>query len=205
MNHADAVETRAAERYVLDEMTPEEREQFEEHYFGCAACAADVRDEMTIAATLRAENAHDNVVPIRRTSPVPWLAAAAMLAIVAFLGYQNAMLRARSPHDLPRVLHTVSLSQESRGGGEETVVGNASQPFGLFIDIPPRANATRYVVTIADSAGRARETVQVPREEARESVQLVVPGGLLSPGHYSVTARSEPAVGPDSVWSFVVR
>jgi anti-sigma factor RsiW len=33
----------AAEKYLLGELAPEVREQFEEHYFECEACANDVK------------------------------------------------------------------------------------------------------------------------------------------------------------------
>ena len=36
MNHVEAVKTLAIERYLLEEMTPEERDAFEEHFFSCA-------------------------------------------------------------------------------------------------------------------------------------------------------------------------
>lgn len=43
MTHEQAVEKHAAERYLLDEMPELERFAFEEHLFGCAICAEDVR------------------------------------------------------------------------------------------------------------------------------------------------------------------
>ena len=204
MDHEEAVETMAAQRYVLEEMTPEDRDAFEHHFFGCAACAADVRDGATIAATLRSARPQTAAVP--RPSRAGWLAAAASLAIVALLGYQNAALRGRLHRQSePQVLRSYTLANESRGGESEMVVDNASQPFGLYIDVPPRPNATRYVVTIFDGAGHVRISQPVTLEQARESVQLLIPGGLLAPGHYSVRARSEPVQPPDSEWSFVVR
>src|SRR6185295_3681402 len=89
-------ETMAAQRYVMNEMSPEDRDAFEDHFFGCSECAADVRDGTAIAATIRSDHAPAAalapVVPIR-ASRAGWLAAAASLAIAAFLGFQNAGLR----------------------------------------------------------------------------------------------------------------
>lgn len=206
MDHKEAVDTMAAQQYILDELSPTDRDAFEEHYFGCAECAADVRDGAQIADTIRNGKTSRAAAPSRRWR-AGWLAAAATVPFITFLGYQNVMLRsalvaARSA----RVIHSVSLlNAESRAGGEEVVVENASQPFGIYLDIPPRANATRYFLTIVDSSGRVRVTQAVTPEEARESVQLVVPGNLLTPGHYSLRVRTEPAGAPDSVWSFAVR
>ncbi len=43
MDHAQAVEIKATERYLLDDMSPETREEFEEHLFDCAECTLDLR------------------------------------------------------------------------------------------------------------------------------------------------------------------
>ena len=44
----------ASERYLLDEMSQDERDQFEEHYFSCVECADEVR-----AVFAFADNAKD--------------------------------------------------------------------------------------------------------------------------------------------------
>ena len=49
MDHLQAVNTLAIERYLLDEMPREERDSFEEHFFSCVECAEDAR----VAATMR--------------------------------------------------------------------------------------------------------------------------------------------------------
>ena len=43
MTHQQALDGRASERYLLDEMTEIERFDFEAHYFDCLDCAEDVR------------------------------------------------------------------------------------------------------------------------------------------------------------------
>ena len=43
MDHQEAVRQNATERYLLDELDPELRDQFEEHLFDCQDCALDVR------------------------------------------------------------------------------------------------------------------------------------------------------------------
>jgi len=42
MTHFEAMEGRLAEGYLLGELTAEQREQYEEHYFGCSECAEEV-------------------------------------------------------------------------------------------------------------------------------------------------------------------
>jgi hypothetical protein len=43
MDHLQAMNNFAPERYILGEMTEDERLAFEDHYFSCAECADDVR------------------------------------------------------------------------------------------------------------------------------------------------------------------
>lgn len=43
MDHLDAIRLRAAERYVLKQLTVAEAEAFEEHFFSCPECAEEVR------------------------------------------------------------------------------------------------------------------------------------------------------------------
>src|SRR5215472_3383639 len=43
MNHEQAVRGQAVERYVLGELTPEERDAFEGHYFDCSHCFEQVK------------------------------------------------------------------------------------------------------------------------------------------------------------------
>lgn len=43
MTHFEAIEGRLAEGYLLGELTAEQREQYEEHYFGCSECAEEIR------------------------------------------------------------------------------------------------------------------------------------------------------------------
>ena len=44
MNHNEAVREQAVERYLLGELPEDARARFEEHFFDCALCAADLKD-----------------------------------------------------------------------------------------------------------------------------------------------------------------
>jgi anti-sigma factor RsiW len=54
MDHDEAVRMRAAEKYVLGELSPVLREEYEEHFFACVACALEVK-----AAAAFVDNACD--------------------------------------------------------------------------------------------------------------------------------------------------
>ena len=206
MEHAEASESMAAERYLLNEMTPEDREAFEEHFFGCAECAAAVRDGAAVAAAIRV----DRVSPARRESRrfSPWwaVAAAAILLVAGLPILQNIRLRRdlealRTPH----LVDSVSfLTAGTRGGAEPTIAG-AARPFMIDFDVVPQANAERYVVRVLDDAGRVRSSLIVTPDAARDTQHLFFPPGALKPGRYSLEIRAEPAEQPPTAWSFVVR
>jgi anti-sigma factor RsiW len=43
MDHQQATQLMAVEKYLLDELAPEVRDEFEEHFFDCQECATDLR------------------------------------------------------------------------------------------------------------------------------------------------------------------
>jgi len=43
MDHNEAIQLQAAEKYVLGELSPPLRDEFEEHFFDCQECALDVK------------------------------------------------------------------------------------------------------------------------------------------------------------------
>ena len=53
MDHETAVRTGATERYLLGDLTGEDRDGFEEHYFMCPECADDVRALTVFAANAK--------------------------------------------------------------------------------------------------------------------------------------------------------
>ena len=76
MDHSESIRLMAAEKYLLGELAPELREQFEEHFFDCQECALDVRAGAALVE-------HSKVVlsePVAVSVPVPARAKAGWLA-----------------------------------------------------------------------------------------------------------------------------
>lgn len=202
MEHTEAIDTMAAERYLLDEMTPEDRDAFEEHFFGCAACAADVRDGAVVRAAIRTEKTARQP----RRNVREWLAAAAIVGVIAGvpavqnIGLRMQLARLRSPH----IGEVVFLTDSSRGG-EEQVIHPGDRPFTIGFDIPPQPSARRYVVELFDTAKRVRASDVVTAGAAGDTQHLLFPGGSLQPGRYLLEVHAEPAGPPVVTLSFIVR
>ena len=102
MDHTEAVRLRATEKYVLGELAPEEREQFEEHYFDCVECASDVKAFVTFVTACRMtfeEQAKAKAAARpekeERRSILDWfrpaIAIPAFAALAVVVAYQNAV------------------------------------------------------------------------------------------------------------------
>ena len=182
MEHSEATDTMASARYLLGELTEEERNAFEEHYFGCSECAADVRSGSSMIDAIRANRAAV-VAPARKLTYAPWLVAAAASIAAAFFGIQSMGPRQA---DDAQVVRSYSLLTAGTRSANETVVEDASKPFILFVDIPPEPAHTQYRVDIVDASGRAVIGVPVSAQEARDTVTVYVPPRLLQSGKYTV-------------------
>src|SRR5689334_1851726 len=92
MTHAEATKTFASERYLLGEMSAQERDAFEDHFFSCTECAEDVRSGANmrdgVKAGLLPRGAAESRSPGRMgwRIPVlmPWAMAATLAGIVAY-------------------------------------------------------------------------------------------------------------------------
>ena len=69
MNHDDAVRLTAVEAYLLGELSPADRDEFEEHFFDCSDCANELRVTATFLEEAKAELA--NPVKPAAAAPTP--------------------------------------------------------------------------------------------------------------------------------------
>ncbi len=53
MTHDEAVQITAVEQYVLGELPPPLRDEFEEHFFDCQECAIDVKAAAEFIASVK--------------------------------------------------------------------------------------------------------------------------------------------------------
>ncbi len=204
MNHSEAIKLQAVERYLLGELTGEQRDRFEEHYFGCAECATDLKAAAGLVGNarelLKTEFALEEKAESTRKHFLwsPWFrpayAMAAVSLLLAVLVYQNLVSMPRLRRQLaevstPQALASYSLiNSTSRAAGFLTIRTPFNRAFGLYVDIPP-GPFTQYVCEIRDTADRVKFSVGVSAEQAKETVQLLVPPSQLPPGRYVLLVR----------------
>jgi hypothetical protein len=98
MDHLEAQNSKAPERYLLGEMSEPERFAFEDHYFSCEECAGDVRAVHALAQGVQAV-CEEEPVPVRVRAATPasasrpwwsmWLSPALAAGLGAVAVYQG--------------------------------------------------------------------------------------------------------------------
>ena len=226
MNHLDATQAMAVEKYVLNELTPELRAEFEEHYFECAECAMDLR---ATTAFLDAAKAEFKAASAAKLLPVsaakkrgswlwrPAFVVPALAACLLFMVYQNAVVVPRlhqqiAQFNAPEIVPSVSLiGGNSRGGAIPSMTVPAGHPFLLLMDIPTRDRFSAYTCSLYSPAGKLAWQVQVSAQQAKDTVSITVPAADRIDGKYSLhvqgnTSPSSPETPIDLArYSFVLK
>jgi hypothetical protein len=233
MDHAEAILMKAAERYVLGDLSVSEVEGFERHFFDCPQCSEELRTLSVFQENARAVFIEQTSTPSISDSAVSlptlpltkpkaagagwsWAAmfspavlgpALAMLAIAVFLGYEFGERRAGGPQSL----NAYPLYAASRGA--ETVVAPpaGAQFFTLYMDRTWDRDYTSYraVVHNQDSPeGSERVSLPLPAPAPGRLIQLLLPARSLAPGRYELSILGTDGSGHESKvagYSFTLR
>jgi hypothetical protein len=204
MDHQEALQLQAAEKYLLGELAPDLREQFEEHYFDCPECAAGLRSlgGFITASRLvfKEEKIPFQVSPHRARAERPgwfnWLqpviAVPAIMALAALVVFQItvAIPSARKQAGVENVAEVYESSYRLQGairGADITkVTVRPNETFGLDFDFTPNNSFPRYKGTLLDASGIAVLTFDLNGEAANKEQHLVLPGGVVRPGNYEL-------------------
>jgi hypothetical protein len=207
MDHGEALQMMAAERYLLDELTPEERNEFELHMFGCQECALDIRAgaafireaktqltemEPKTSAAIPDRPAPAKPEPKKKPWSFLWQPAFAMPAfavMLAIIAYQNfsAIPSLRRAASEPKVLYSNPIHLGTRGTAHTAVQADRKDGLALSLDLPQSSSYSSYVFELYDPNGKQFWTHAVSRGTGDESiVSLVIPGSELRPGSYTL-------------------
>jgi hypothetical protein len=184
MDHNEALRSEACEKYLLGQLTLNERDAYEEHYFSCAECAAQLRSAALFLGAARelfaASPAPRTAVAAEPSRIFAWLRPAFALPAFALLllviGYQNLVtIPQYRQASTARVLSMHSLILADTRGEEGLHFTVASgEPFGLYLDLPADAAHSRYLVRLEDPSGNSSLLRSVSSDEAKKTLVLVV-------------------------------
>lgn len=209
MDHPEAVRGKAAERYLLGEMTPADREDYENHFFDCLECAQEVQAGAVFVDAARdvlgsATPSATPAKPERKPSAWAWIfrpafAIPAMALMLFVIGYQNLrtipQIRSQtSRSDSAQIVPMFSLlGANSRGRAVADFTVARDKQFGFDVDIPPSPQFSSYTLAIESENGSTGLSTGVSAGEAKETVHFVVPPARLSTGNYALVVRGYDA------------
>jgi hypothetical protein len=217
MEHSEALKQMAAERYLLDELTPELREEFEEHMFDCQECAFDIR-----AGAAFVDEARTQLPELAWSSPAlrapaagkagakrskwnfwwqPAFAAPVFAGLLGVIAFQNfaTIPTLRTEATEPRLVPWVSLHAGTRGSAHTKVSADRHQGAVLLIDLPQDSAYASYEFNLYDPGSKQFWThvVTASQESGPEggTYSLLIPGAGLQEGSYTlavvgITAQS---------------
>jgi len=191
MDHKQAVELHLAVKYVLGELPPVQRDEYEDHYIDCPLCAKEVYEAASFTDTardvFRQEGRGEAPAPARDRARGGWFtwlrpgaAAPVFAALLLALGYQslvsvphwkNAALQASAPRLLP--MYSL-IASNSRGSKSQALQARAGEPFGLYVDVPVDPAYTKYALKLEGPDGSATILRTVSYSEARKTVVVQV-------------------------------
>jgi len=214
MNHSEAVQQMATERYLLDEMSPEVRDAFEEHFFDCPECALDLRaaaafvDEAKVqlpelTSPLSVPSGSRAPVPVEKTEKKqswfsswgrPAFAAPVFATLLAIIGYQNLVTypALRSEANEPILSSTVFLHSGTRSVNPAEVNVDQKHGVALLVDAPPQQGYASLLFELRDPEGKIIRSIAMPATAAADgqsadgTLSLAIPGAGLHDGAYTL-------------------
>lgn len=209
MDHEEALREKATERYLLDELDPSQRDEFEEHLFGCQDCALDVRAAAMFVEQSKAvlsERPQGSFARIPVVAPVkpawfgwlrPAFAVPVLAVLIAVILYQNLVTNpqlkqaALNPHVLPWA--SINISTRSANTPQITVTpGNG---FLLFVRIPPENGYFHYTTDLYNPAGKLEWSLTIPAASAEDTWPIQVPAANRESGLYTLKVHGVKASG----------
>lgn len=207
MDHKQAVDLQLAVKYVLGELPPVQRDEYEDHYIDCPECAKDVYAAAAFTDTAREVFRQEG----RGEAPAParggwfaWLrpafAVPALVALLVIVGYQNLItlpqLKSGGSAAKAQVFNSFSLVAANLRGerGDEGVSVQVlkNETFALNFDFLPTREFDHYLCRLQDETGNALLQTGIPAEKEKQEVHLLVPNGLERPGKYHIVIAGDP-------------
>ena len=213
MEHKQAIATLAAEKYVLDEFSMEQREEFEEHFFSCPDCADDVRTLNRFRAGAKVVLAEPEV-GIEKSRQGSWFqrllnllsagwqqpsyawgALAAILMVTTITGGMRVVELKKQLQ--PQAITSVVLRPETRGD----ITAIAPQQLGSFVlleaDVPGASGELSWELKNSGTQDVVF-TGRAPAPPPGASFKLLLPSPKLGAGEY-ILAITSPGAADSNV------
>lgn len=210
MNHTEALRLQAAEKYLLNEFTPAQRDEYEEHYFDCHECAEDLKATAVFLESVRqllrgilepepqmARQLARTAAPARTNRGFfAWLRPAFIIpsfaALLIFIGYQNGVTiprlesSSRSGEVLSAAFHLTGIVRGGTDAAAPKLQVKARESFVLGFDFTPVRAFSTYRWQLQDKAGKLVVQGTLSGDMTNQAVNLLVNGGVEDAGDYNL-------------------
>jgi hypothetical protein len=200
MEHILAHQTNTIEKYLMSELSHEERLAFEEHLFDCPECAAKVKEDFDMIADLKAvlrePQPRAQTEPAKAKAswrdwfrPVTFVPAFAALALAVVVGYQNLV---SIPGMLqPQVLDTTPMVATTRGAASQfAIVKPGAALFALSFEVSSPTVYSAYVCQFQSRGASHVTKVDCGKHATAEfTLSLLLPSPKFPPGVYTMILR----------------
>lgn len=206
MDHSEAVRLQAAEKYLLGELSPELREQYEEHYFECEECASDLKVAAAFTDGARELFRKERSQTEGRVQVGGWLAwlrpaiaAPALAALLLMVFYQSFVTipklqrQAVAPIAAQSADFVSLIGANSRSEGAKVFQVHRDRSAILEVDIAASGEFAAYICQLQDASGRTIHQSHVSAADAKSTVYVILPKGALAAGKYSLAVLGEGA------------
>ena len=211
MNHDVVVREKMTEKYLLEELEPKLKDEFEEHFFDCPECAIDVRAGSAFVSSSKIVLA-ESPEPVLVHTAIPalpplnrgwfaWLrpaiAAPVFALLLAVIGFQNLVTLPQLMQvvNKPQVLPAATVSLLTYGANAAPLVVHPGEGFLLNVIVPPGHRYEAYKVDLYTPAGGV-ESVPISAS-ADDTWPIRFPGANLQSGAYKLTVHGVTASGQD--------
>ena len=210
MDHTTVVRDNMTEKYLLNELDAGLRDQFEEHFFDCPECAADVcagAQFVEHSKLVMAENSQEaelqttHTLAPARQGWLAWLrpsfAAPALALLLAVVGYQNLVLypKMRTELSQPQILAEASVNVGTWGAGGTPTEVTEGEGLLLYLRIPPDRAYVRYKADLYNPAGKLECSLEIPATAGQDRWPVSFPKVRRETGTYKLAVSGITAAG----------
>ncbi len=214
MDHETAVQTGATERYLLGDLTGEDRDRFEEHYFMCPECAEDVRALTVFAANAKAVFREEASGPaphagVLFSGRVLWLSAALNAVLLLCVGYgllkaRPDMKQALAEARAPQFVQDIPVLGVARGAGNAREISPATRRIVFSFYLTQPFQSIGYELKDASGAVVARQALPAPPKEASAESHFSLSTSDLKPGEYAIRIWGDSESNPIGESKFTI-
>jgi hypothetical protein len=188
MDHTAVVREKMTERYLLNELASDLRDEFEEHYFDCQECALDVRaaaqfvEQSKVVLAQKPEQVSARATTRPQPAPSPWFAwfrpaiAVPVLALLlVVVVYQNRVnSRLQQAANSPQLIASAVVNLSVRGTEPVVIPAQPGQAISLSLNVPPDNGYSSYKLDLYSSQGALEWSRSIPAS-GNDALSLLIP------------------------------